>query len=270
MLAKRIIELTKLAHWAESTHAAGKSVFLPRGLSDVYRVFAKNGARSNRVILDRVAHLKTFVRHDRKINFDNVALFIIANVDKNTRTFSLNGGVQSQIAQRLNISQATVSRILSLMIQMRVIRHAFSGDNAPNDPKSGLIGDRDNIPLNAIYYVCDDFGYLAGKTAGDKLLDAFKKADVDASKSGFNITERLMLVRNTLWDGTIGRRSRGITTAHIKNTIKKITDRSRAAEIVYKRLSKRGDFLCIDSSQIDKIINAVLKSAGFGCSESLT
>lgn len=269
--SKRRLQLHELAFWAQEKHAKGDRVSLPNGLSDVYNVFQKHGARSNTGILSRLWNkgVATFKRDNRCKNFDNVALFIAANVDLKTRTFSLNGGTQQQAAARLGIDQSTFSRYMGLMITMGVIRPAFNGDNDPRNPRSGLIY-KNGIPLNNIYYVCDDFGYLAGKTAGDKLAQAFKIADEKASVNGLSLVDRLLVVRNTLWEGTIERRIKGISKGCLKTTLSKITDRSRAAAIIFKRAQKRGELCGMNETAITSYVNVLLKTCGFGSVDNIT
>lgn len=264
------LTLDKLAFWAEQKAAKQERIVLPGGLSDVYNVILKHGARSNTGLMNRLYSrgIDTFRRSSRCRNFDNVALFIVANVDLKTRTFSLNGGTQHQAAVRLGVSQSTISRILALMIKMGVIRHAFNGDNDPRNPRSGLIY-KQGIPLNNIYYVCDDFGYLAGQTAGDKFVEAFEKADQKASECGLTLVDRILVVRNTLWEGTIERRIKGISTGCLKKTICKLTDRSRAATIIYKRALKRGELVGMTEDKITSYVNILLSKCGFGKVDSI-
>lgn len=257
------LKLTSLAKWAKDKEAEGKSAYLPSGLSDVFNVISKNGARSNTGIISRLDSfgINTFIRSDRCLNFDNLCLFILANIDLKTRSFSLNGGVQSQMAKKLGVTQPTVSRLIELLTKMRLIRPAFCGDQSPTEANRVL--DKNGVPLNEIYFVEDDFGYLAGKTAGDKLAVAFSKADEKASKSGFCLHDRLIVVRNTLWEGTIERRIKGISEGCLKKTISKITDRSRATAIIQKRAKSRGDLIGMTEDTINKYINIVLKACGF-------
>lgn len=261
--------LAQYAFWAKKKAEKGEVPRLPAGLSDVFNVFKKHGARANAGILARLRKVgvDTFHRRSRCKNFDKVAMFIIANVDLETRTFSRNGGTQSQMADMLGMSQSTISRILTLMIQMGVIRHAFLGNSPPSDVKAGLVHDSKSIPLNCIYFVNDDFGYLAGPTAGNKLRDVFTIADDQAvERSGLPLYSRLLIVRNTLWEGTISRRIKNISKGCIKSTIKKITDRSRASSILTKRAERRGDLFGLTDYQVTAYINILLESCGFGSS----
>lgn len=259
------LDLVDLAHWAKAKAAKGQKVFLPSGLSDVFNVIKRHGARGNAGLVNRLASegINTLQRSNRCQNFDNLALFILANTDLKTRTFSLNGGTQKQVAEKLGVSQATVSRILSLMISMRVIRHAFCGDNKVNDPKSGLVKSQDGLNLNNIYYVCDDFGYLAGQTAGDKLVKAFNAADERETKKGLNLHSRLLVIRNTLWEQTIANRARQISKGCLKTKLQKVQDRSVAANIIMKRAQKRGELINRTEQQITAYINVLLNSCGF-------
>lgn len=259
-------ELTEYNYHCETAVKNGKIPKIAKGLSDVFRVFSKHGARSNVAILNRLYSnhgIKTFIRGNRRQNFDKVAMWVIANTSLENRTFSTRA-CQSQIAERLGISQPTVSRILELMCKMRVITPAFCGNNSASSGKSGLVSDDSGIPLNNLYRVEDDFGYLAGPRAGRKLEEAFRKADEKAcAETGWNLHERLLTIRNTLWEGTIERRIRNITTGCLKKTISKIKDRSRAAEIIFKRMVQRHEHIGLTEHQITKIVNARLASCGF-------
>ncbi|MGR5465571.1 hypothetical protein ACPV5G_21835, partial [Photobacterium damselae] len=81
------------ASWASTKVKQGKKARLPSGLSDVYNVFRKQGARSSAGFL---AYLKKigldmFVRSSRRVLFDELCKFIVVNTDTRTRSFSNSG-----------------------------------------------------------------------------------------------------------------------------------------------------------------------------------
>ncbi|NOI13796.1 hypothetical protein [Vibrio hepatarius] len=258
--------ITKYNKAAAKAAANGKQPYLHKGKSDVFRVFMKHGALSHPSIINRlkVDHgIDTFVKQNRRDNMTSLCMWIAANVCLETRTFSSNG-TQGQIAEAIGVHQSTVSRLLMLLIKMRVISPAFPGDKDAAANKAGLVFDENGLPFNQVYRVEDDFGYLAGPTAGMKLEEAFRKADEKAyAKTGWNIHERILTVRNTLWEGTIERRTRNITEGCLKRTISKITDRSRAVQIIFNRMKKRGEHLLLNERELDRMVNARLKSCGF-------
>jgi hypothetical protein len=227
----------------------------------------KHGALSHPSIVQRLKKefgIETFIKQNRRNNFKHLCMWIAANVCLETRTFSSNG-TQGAIAEAIGVDQSTVSRLLALMVMMRVISPAFPGDKKPTEnTKAGLVYDNENIPLNQVYVVENDFGYLAGATAGRKLEDAFRKADDKAyANTGWKLHERLLIVRNTLWEGTIERRIKNISNGGLKRTLSKITDRSRAVQIILKRMAKRGEDLLLSEFELDRMVNARLKSCGF-------
>ena len=110
------------------------------------------------------------------------------------------------------------------------------------------------------YFFC----LLAGLTAVTKLINAFQTADEKAeAKTGWTLKERLNTVRNTLWEGTIERRIKQITEGCFKKVVAKATDRSRAVQIIMKRMIDRGEDRVLTDSQFDRIVNYRLKSCGF-------
>lgn len=258
--------VTKYNKAAAKAVAEGRQVYLHKGKSDVFRVFMKHGALSHPAIINRISKehgIDTFKRQNRRDNFTKLCLWIAANVCLETRTFSSNG-TQGQIAEAIEVDQSTVSRLLELMIKMRVIAPAFHGKHDQTAKGAGTVFDKNGIPFNNVYVVLDDFGYLAGSVAGLKLEMAFKNADQKAFiKTGWQLHERLLTVRNTLWEGTIERRTKNITTGCLKRTIAKITDRSRAVQIIFERMKKRGEDLLLNEFELDRIINARLRSCGF-------
>jgi predicted XRE-type DNA-binding protein len=258
--------VTKYNKAAAEAAANGKQPYLHKGKSDVFRVFMKHGALSHPSIINRLKAdhgIETFVKQNRRNNFKRLCMWIAANVCLETRTFSSNG-TQGQIAEMIGVDQSTVSRLLALMVKMRVITPAFTGDKDPTEPKAGLVFDEQGLPYNQVYKVEDDFGYLAGPTAGMKLESAFRKADEKAfANTGWNLHERLLTVRNTLWEGTIERRTKNITQGCLKRTISKITDRSRAVQIIFNRMKKRGEHLLLNGNELDRMVNARLVSCGF-------
>lgn len=258
--------ITKYNKAAAKRAANGGKPYLHKGKSDVFRAFNKHGALSHISIINRLRKdhgIDTFIKQNRRENFKQLCMWIVANVCLETRTFSSNG-TQGQIAEVINVNQSTVSRLLELMVKMRVISPAFTGDKAPTDKKAGLVFDDNGLPYNQVYKVEDDFGYLAGPTAGMKLEKAFKDADQKAyAKTGWNLHERLLTVRNTLWEGTIERRIKNITQGCLKRTISKVTDRSRAAQIIFNRMKQRGEHLLLNEHELDRMVNFRLVSCGF-------
>lgn len=258
--------ITKYNKAAAKAAAEGKQPYLHKGKSDVFRVFMKHGALSHASIINRLKAehgIDTFLRQNRRNNFNRLCMWIAANVCLETRTFSSNG-TQGQIAEAIDVDQSTVSRLLVLLVKMRVISPAFPGDNTPTEKGAGLVFDENGLPYNQVYKVENDFGYLAGPTAGMKLEEAFRKADEKAyAKTGWKLHDRLLTVRNTLWEGTIERRTRNITEGCLKRTIAKITDRSRAVQIIFNRMKKRGEHLLLNERELDRMVNARLKSCGF-------
>lgn len=259
-------ELTKYNKAAAKKAADGGSPYLHKGKADVFRYFSKNGALTQASIINRLRKyhgIDTFQKQNRRNNFTEVCKWIVANVCLETRTFSSNG-TQGQIAKSIGVNQATVSRIIALMIKMGVIRPAFTDSENPNVQNAGVVGDKDGIPLNNVYVVQDDFCLLAGPTAGAKLITAFQTADEKAeAKTGWTLKERLITVRNTLWEGTIERRIKQITEGCFKKVVAKATDRSRAVQIIMKRMIDRGEDRELTDSQFDRIVNYRLKSCGF-------
>ncbi|MDG3088126.1 winged helix-turn-helix transcriptional regulator [Vibrio hannami] len=137
-------ELVKYNHHCEQKWKNGGVPSLPAGLSDVFRVFMKHGARSNIEIISRLERnheISTFLRGSRRKNFDAVAMWIVANVEKVNGTFAKQG-TQQQIAERLGISQPTVSRILELMCKMRVIKPIFPNQEDPSSGSAAVVGDK--------------------------------------------------------------------------------------------------------------------------------
>lgn len=259
-------EYTELVQRYNKAAAKSDKPYLHKGKADVFRVFMKHGALSHPSIVQRLKKefgIETFIKQNRRNNFKHLCMWIAANVCLETRTFSSNG-TQGDIADVLGVNQSTVSRLLALMVQMRVISPAFPGDRDATEEKAGLVYDNDNIPLNQVYKVENDFGYLAGATAGRKLEEAFRKADDKAyANTGWKLHERLLTVRNTLWEGTIERRTKNISNGGLKRTLSKITDRSRAVQIILKRMVKRGEDLLLSEYELDRMVNARLKSCGF-------
>ena len=165
-------------------------------------------------------------------------------------------GNQSQIAKDIGVSQPTVSRIIELMLKMDIIGHAFPSQS---DPLKSVIGGKQGVPLNNVYVVRDDFGYLAGKTAGDKFVEALNAADEKASTETCTTQKkRLATIRSTLWEGTIKRRIAEISEGCYHKTVSKLKDRFLASRIILKRIKQRGE------DQIERYINAELKYCGFG------
>lgn len=258
--------------FAKKAFDEGKKPSLSKGLIDVLRVVHTHNARSNPVLYKRAKErgLNTFIRSDGNKNFDEIVKWIICNVKPSTRTFSKEG-CQSQIAGTLGVSQSTISRMLDKMVVLGMIRHAFVGDNDPTDSSSGLVRDKSGITLNNIYVVNDDFALLvAGPGAGNKMNIAFAKADEQAElKTGEALFERLLTIRNMLWEGTIERRVANISVGSLRKTIKKVTDRSRATAIILKRAEKRGELIGLADSAIQRLVNIRLDWLGFGSTPAM-
>ncbi|AIW16295.1 hypothetical protein VITU102760_12160 [Vibrio tubiashii] len=258
--------VTKYNFFARESVKNGGKAYLPKGKSDVFRAIMKHGALSKPSFVQRLYKnhgIDTFKRMNRRNNFTQLCLWITANVSLETRTFSSNG-TQGQIAKDIGVSQPTVSRLLELAVKMGIISPAFTGDKETTDKKAGLVFDENGLPYNQIYKVEDDFCYLAGPVAGRKLEDAFRIADEKAyAETGWNLHERLLTVRNTLWEGTIERRVKAISEGCFKKTISKITDRSRAVKIILDRMTKRGEHLLLSDYELDRMVNTRLKSCGF-------
>lgn len=256
-------DITKYNSAARKLAEKGGKPWLHKGKSDIFRVFCKRGALGNISIVNRLNKhwdIDTFIRKSRRNNFNEVAKWIAANVCLATRTFSLSG-TQCQIAKDLEISQPTVHRILDLMIRMDVIGHAFPGE----DVTRSVVGDKQGVPLNNVYIVREDFGYLAGKTAGDKFKDALAHADEKAqTETATTLKERLATIRSTLWEGTIERRIRNITEGCYRKSVKKLTDRFLASRIILRRMKKRGEDQFLNDRQLERYINSELKYCGFG------
>lgn len=263
--------LAKYSSKIESKVNSGKKHRLPGGLSDVFNVFEKHGARSNAAFLARLDELSidVFKKRNQCKNFDEIAKLIVVNIDLETRTFCSEFQTQQQIGDQLKLDQSTISRHLSLMVRAGIIRHAFTGSNDPRDPKAGLVCDKNGIPFNNIYYVNDDFALLAGKTAGNKLIDAFRKRDEAVTeKDGTTLFQRVVNVRNKVWEDTIKSRLKGISAASITETIQGITNRSEAVSIIRKRVEKRGDLVGMSAEAQSTYINALLKQHKFNNSGS--
>lgn len=262
-LSEYQLEIVKYNSAARKLADKGGKPWLHKGKSDIFRVFCKRGALGNMSILNRLSryNVETFIKKSRRNNFSEVATWIAANVCLATRTFSVSG-TQSQIAKDIGVSQPTVSRIIELMLQMDVIGHAFPSQS---DPLKSVVGDKQGVPLNNVYVVRDDFGYLAGKTAGDKFVDALNAADEKASTETCTTQkERLATIRSTLWEGTIKRRIAQISEGCYRKTVSKIKDRFLASRIILKRIKKRGEDQFLSEKQIERYINAELKYCGFG------
>ncbi len=258
--------VTKYNYFARESVKNGGKAYLVKGKSDVFRAIMKHGALSKPSFVQRLYKnhgIDTFKRRNRRDNFTQLCLWITANVSLETRTFSRNG-TQGQIAKDIGISQSTVSRLLELAVKMGIISPAFPGDKVATDKKAGLVFDGHGLPYNQVYKVEDDFCYLAGPVAGKKLEKAFRDADEKAyAESGWRLHERLLTVRNYLWEKTIERRIAAISEGCFKKTISKISNRSRAVKIILDRMIKRGEHLLLSDIELDRMVNTRLKSCGF-------
>lgn len=247
----------------------GEAPKLPAGLADVFRAVLKHGARANGGLYYQMERVGSSVlyRKDSAQTLDHLVLYILANTCLSTRSFSLRG-TQSQIGEVIGKSQSTISRWLSLLIQCGVLRHAFMGDNVTTDPRGGLVHDKSDGQkrnLNNVYVLTDDFGLLmGGKTAGDKLNLEFDRADQRAISDGAgSLPARLIILRNTLWEGTIERRNQAISVASTRQKVKLTTDRSRAMTLIMKKLRDRGDAHTLSKSEFEQMANTHLIHCGF-------
>lgn len=257
------LELAKYAGWASTKVKQGKKARLPSGLSDVYNVFRKEGARSNAGFL---AYLKKigldmFSRSSRRVLFDELCKLIVVNTDTRTRSFSNSGTTQKQIAARLGVDQSTVSRMLTDMVKAGLLRHAFIGNNDPRDPKAGIVCDKKGIPFNNIYYVEDAFALLAGPTAGNKLIQAFISKDKEETqKSGKGLYQRLLTLRNDVWENTIAKRARAISDSSVAKKIVSATTRSEKVRIAHDRLERQGGLSSLTPNEIALQVNGFIKA----------
>lgn len=75
----------------------------------------------------------------KRRNMTNLILWIIDNVDLKTMTFCTAGTIE-QIANKIGVDKATVSRHLANLIELGELEEAFPGEKASsNDPKAGLV-----------------------------------------------------------------------------------------------------------------------------------
>ncbi|GLO64110.1 hypothetical protein MACH09_46180 [Vibrio sp. MACH09] len=242
---------------------------LTGGFSDAFRVVLKHGARASGCLRHRaiVLGMHTFIRDIFNQNFDNLILFILKNTNTSTRTFSLRA-TQQQIGNVINVSQPTVSRMLGLCVQLGLLEHAFSGENDSRDPRGGLVHDKTDAQkrnLNNIYTVTDEFGPLvAGDVAGAKLNKTLQDTDKKAVDAGAGeLKVRLGIVRNIAWEATIARRALSISNGTLKKKVKKETDRSRAVNIIVKRLQKRGQHIGMSEKEFSFLVNTMVSHCGF-------
>ncbi|UJZ96360.1 MarR family transcriptional regulator [Photobacterium damselae subsp. damselae] len=257
------LELAKYAGWASAKVKQGIKPRLPSGLSDVYNVFRKEGARSNASFLAylRKIDLDMFGRASRRDLFDELCKLIVVNTDTRTRSFSNSGTTQKQIAKRLGVDQSTISRMLSDMVKAGLLRHAFIGNNDPRDPKAGIVCDKKGIPFNNIYYIEDAFALLAGSTAGNKLIQAFISKDkMETQKSGKGLYQRLLTLRNDIWENTIAKRAKAISDSSIAKRITSAITRSEKVRIAYARLEKRGGLSALTPSEVALQIHGFIKA----------
>ncbi|WP_240205895.1 helix-turn-helix domain-containing protein [Vibrio sp. CyArs1] len=259
-------EITRYSHKAQQAAKNGLEPYLHKGKSDVFRVFVKQGALCNPSIISRSDEPPQ--RSNRINHFNEICKWIICNVSLHTRTFASSGN-QGQIANAIGVSQSTVSRLLQQLHSMNVIKPAFPAKQDELN-KSGVVSDNDGIPLPSVWEVTDDFGYLAGNTAGNKLFKAFRKAEQDADQeTGATLKERQLVVRNTLWEGTIERRLKNLNDSGLRKVLSKVTDRFRATQIIFKRMVKRGEVEALPDDQfkreeaIERLIGQRLKYYGF-------
>ncbi len=254
-----------LNKWKKS----GRPPKLPAGLADLFKSVLRHGARANGTLHHRALMLSDTVllRKDSSATFDDLVLYIIANTDLSTRSFSLRG-TQAQIADVIGKSQATVSRWLARLILWGGLRHAFIGDNSAKDPRAGIVhdkGDGAKRNLNNVYVLTDEFGVLvAGQVAGDKLNRAFEQAEQLALQEGAgSLPARLAILRSTLWEGTIDRRKVAISATSTKKQIQRADDRSIAAKIILAKMRKHRLHNELNEAEFGMMLNARLKHCGF-------
>lgn len=247
----------------------GKVLKLPAGLADLFKAVMRHRAGGSGVLHHRALILgdTALLRKDSAATFDDLVLYIIANTDLSTRSFSLRG-TQAQIAQVIGKSQATVSRWLARLIRWGALRHAFIGDNLATDPRAGIVhdkGDSAKRNLNNVYVLTDEFGPLmGGQTAGDKLNRAFEQADLIALQEGAGtLPARLAILRGTLWEGTIERRKLAISVTSTKKQLQHADDRSIAAKLIVKKMRKQGLELELSEKEFGLLLNVQLKHCGF-------
>ncbi|HIF9180389.1 TPA: MarR family transcriptional regulator [Photobacterium damselae] len=257
------LEFAKYAGWASTKLKQDKKVRLPSGLSDVYNVFRKEGARSNAgflAYLNKIG-LELFTRISRRNLFDELCKLIVVNTDLRTRSFSNSSTTQKQIAQRLGVDQSTISRMLSNMVKAGLLRHAFIGNNDPRDPQAGIVCDKKGIPFNNIYYIEDAFALLAGPTAGNKLIQAFISKDKEETqKSGKGIYQRLLTLRNNVWENTIAKRAKSISDSSIAKKIVSAVTRSEKVHIAHARLERLGGLTSLTPNEIDLQVNGFIRA----------
>ncbi len=208
--------------------------------------------------------IDVFKKRNQCKNFDEIEKFIIVNINLETRSFCSKCETQNKICDQLKLSQSTIFRHLSLMIQTGIIRPAFTGDNDPCDPKSGMVCDQNGILFNNIYYVNDAFTLLACEMASNKLIDAFRKRVKQQQKKmehHYSIALLTCVIEyekrqlKAVW--------MGISGTPIKKMIQGITSCSEAVNIIRKRVEKRDDLIDISASAQLIYINTILKRYGF-------
>ncbi|AWK83541.1 MarR family transcriptional regulator [Photobacterium damselae] len=257
------LEFAKYAGWASAKVKKGKKARLPSGLSDVYNVFRKEGARSNAGFLAYLKKigLELFARISRRNLFDELCKLIVVNTDLRTRSFSNSSTTQKQIAQRLGVDQSTISRMLSSMVKAGLLRHAFIGNNDPRDPQAGIVCDKKGIPFNNIYYIEDAFAFLAGKTAGNKLIQAFlSKDENETQESGRGLYQRLLSLRDDVWENTIAKRAKAISDSTIAKKVCSALTRSEKVRIVHQRLDDRGGLSKLTPTEVNHQVNGFIKA----------
>ena len=252
----------------------GRAPRLPSGLADAFKAVLCHGGRANGTLIHRALKRgdKALLRKDGAGTFDDLVLYILANTDLCTRSFSLRG-TQSQIGEVIGKSQATISRWLGRIIGFGAMRHAFIGDNKATDPRAGIVhdkGDSAKRNLNNVYVLTDEFGTLvAGKVVGEKLNRAFEESDTLAQQEGAgSLPARLAVLRATLWEGTIMRRNQAIGASNTAKQVQATDDRSIAANIILKKMQKQGLQHELSEEDFAFMLNNRLKYSGFSPNSS--
>ena len=242
-----------------------KRPLLPKILMKAYNTVNKHGARANpEMMIDFYFDKSYLQRSNSKSTFDKLVSFIFVNVNLADGSFTKFAGTQKDIAIAIGMSQSTVSRHINEMIRLGWITHAFCGANNPRDPKSGL-ACKSGIPLNNFYCITDKFPYLLGSKFGDEFLQVMLEARQKADReTGSTREERMSIARSTLHEATIEARAKEITKSTQAKKIKKVSDRSRAVELIVTRLKRTGAIFDMAKEQLERHVNAMLKYCGYG------
>ena len=74
----------------------------------------------------------------------------------------------------------------------------------------------------------------------------------------------MSIARSTLHEATIEARAKEITKSTQAKKIKKVSDRSRAVELIVTRLKRTGAIFDMAKEQLERHVNAMLKYCGYG------